>query len=133
MFKPTPSPEKKEPTDPLKVRWIPKIEGKAELIDDVKEADINRTGVESKTKFATEEKKKGGKNVKVTNFILFGEWSKADKEQLRQQNVEGKVKGIVDKAIAAFEKNWEAKAQGRKAEKANDDSDSPDDEQDGAN
>jgi len=125
----------KASTKPLVVRWIPKIEGKAELAEEVKESDIKRTGVESKTKFATEEKKKGGKKVKVTYFVLFGEWLQADKDALRGQNAEGKAKDIVERAIKDFEKKWEAKAQSRKAEKADgdDDGENTDDEQEGGN
>jgi CRISPR-associated protein Csb1 len=133
-FKPDSPPEKQEPAGPLKVRWIPKIEGKAELGEDIKEADIKRAGFEQKTKFVTDEKKKDGKKVKVTNFVVFGEWSQNDKDGLRKQNADGKAKGIVDKAITDFEKKWEAKAQGRKAEKADaDEGEDSDDDQGGGN
>lgn len=111
----------KTQTEPLKVRWIPKIEGKSELGDDVKEADIKRDGLEQKTKFETEEKGKGPNKKKVTYLIIFGEWTQADKDGLRSKNSEGKAKTIVEKAIKDFEKKWEAKAQGRKAEKADGD------------
>jgi hypothetical protein len=124
----------KSASGPLKVRWIPKIEGKAEIADDVKEADIKRAGLESKCKVVSENKGKGSNKKKVTYFIIFGEWSAAEKETLRTQNKDGKPKGIVEKAITAFEKNWEVKAQGRKAEKANgDDGEGTDDEQEGTN
>jgi len=39
---------------------------------------------------------------------------------LRDQNPNDSAKDIVDKAIKDFEKRWEAKAQGRKPEKEDD-------------
>jgi CRISPR-associated protein Csb1 len=123
------APADKQPSGALCVRWIPKIEGKAELANEVKEGDIKRAGLEQKTRFSTEEKKKDGKKVKVTYFVVFGAWSQKDKDELRKQNAEGNARAVVEKAIAAFEKIWEAKAQGRKSEKAEFDSGDGDEDQ----
>lgn len=124
--------------EPLKVRWVPNVEGKAELSEEVKDEAIKREGLEAKTKVETQKPKKG-KNLDKAKpkrfFIIMGEWSTTDKQSLRTQNPEEPTKSVVEKAIKDHEAKWEAKAQSRKAEKAdgNEDADGTDDEQDGAN
>ncbi|HLG54746.1 MAG TPA: type I-U CRISPR-associated RAMP protein Csb1/Cas7u [Vicinamibacterales bacterium] len=106
---------------PLKVRWVPNVEGKAELPDG---AAIKRNSFEAKTKIESPKPKKGKKaDAKQAKkfFIIFGEWSSGDKDALRSQNSEEPAKDVIEKAIKDFEKNWEAKAQSRKPEKTDDD------------
>ena len=124
--------------EPLKVRWVPNVEGKAELSEEVKDEAIKREGLEAKSKVETQKPKKGKNQDKAKPkrfFIIMGEWSMTDKQSLRTQNPEEPTKSVVEKAIKDHEAKWEAKAQSRKAEKAdgNDDADGTDDEQDGAN
>jgi CRISPR-associated protein Csb1 len=121
--------DQKEPADPLKVRWVPNVEGKAEIPEGLAEDAIKLDGLERKTKFETEEKGKGPNKKKVTYFVIFGEWTQADKDRLRSKNSEGKAKTIVEKAIKDFEKKWEAKAQGRKADKTEADGDEDTDDE----
>jgi len=119
-----PEPDQNQVADSLKVRWIPNIEGKAELSEGLSDDAIKRKGLESKVKIETPKPKKGKKQAeeKPKKFlILFGEWSEADKKNLRDQNTEDQTKSIVEKAIKDFEKNWEAKAQSRKAENTEED------------
>lgn len=106
-------------SDPLKVRWVPNIEGKAELPIELADDKIERRGLEAKVKVEAPKPKRGKKPAENKKFlILFGEWSAADKQTLRDQNLDDPQKGVVEKAIKDFEKNWEAKAQSRKAEKS---------------
>jgi CRISPR-associated protein Csb1 len=110
-------------SDPLKVRWVPNVEGKAELPADLADDKIERKGLEAKVKIEAPKPKKGKKPAVNKKFlILFGEWSATDKQTLRDQNLVDPQKGIVEKAIKNFEKNWETKAQSRKAEKSDDES-----------
>lgn len=119
----------KSETGPLSVRWVPKIEGKAEL-GEIRENAIKRAGLEAKTKFETKEKKQQGRKVQVRFFVIFGDWSTSDKGSLRGQNSDEPAKPIVEKAIKDFEKNWEAKAQSRKPEKPDaDDQDESEDQE----
>lgn len=105
----------------VRVRWVPNIEGKAEVAENVEETAINRTGFEKKTKFETQQEKKG-KNQDSKKpkkfFVMFGEWSKEDMGTLRGLNNQDPAKSIVEKAIKDYEKKWEAKVQSRKPEKA---------------
>lgn len=108
---------------PLKVRWVPNIEGKAELPEGVTESAVARNGLEGKTRTESAKPKKGKTQdqKKPKRFlIIFGEWSTADKDKLRDLNKQEPAKGIVEKAIKDFESKWEAKAQARKAEKEDD-------------
>jgi len=104
----------------FEVRWVPNIEGKAEIRDNVRDDAIQRTGFESRTKIESPKSKKGKKQEQRKFFIIFGEWPANDKQKLRSQNPDDPAKTIVDKAIKDFEKNWEAKAQSRKPEKGDD-------------
>jgi hypothetical protein len=120
----------------LKVQWIPNVEGKAELPEEITDKDILREGLEAKSKFETQKTKKGKKQTKPKRFfIIIGEWSADDKQNLRTQNPNAPAKGVVEKAIKDHEVKWEAKAQSRMPEKAdgNDDADGHDDDQDGPN
>lgn len=128
----------KTQVEQMKVRWVPNVEGKAELSEEVKDEAINREGLMGKTKVETQKPKKGRNQEKAKPkrfFIIMGEWSAIDKQSLRAQNPEEPTKSVVEKAIKDHEAKWEAKAQSRKAEKAdqNDDADGTDDEQHGAN
>lgn len=118
------SDDQTKPADPLKVRWVPNVKGKAELPEGLAADAIKRQGLEAKVEIESPKPKKGKKQeAKQTKkfLILFGEWSESDKQSLRNQNTEDPAKGVVEKAIKDFEKNWEAKAQSRKAEKADGD------------
>lgn len=107
----------------LKVKWIPKIEGKAELPSSFDEKKLKRAGLEAKSRFA----KKNSKNKQEKSyFVIFGEWSTSDKESLRNQNPEDSVRSIVHKAIKDYENRWEAKAQSRKPEKDEEEGDGDD-------
>jgi CRISPR-associated protein Csb1 len=100
----------------LRVRWIPKIEGRAELEEGMKAEDIKRVGLESKSKVETPAKKKKTQQQPKPHLILFGEWKAADKESLRTQNPGTPASGVVQKAIKSYEKAWDAKAKGEKVE-----------------
>src|SRR5271157_504868 len=108
---------------PIVVRWVPSVEGKAELPEDMKDEAIHRHGLESKIKIETPKQKKG-RNQQQTRpkrfLIIFGEWSAVDKNTLRSQNPEDPAKGVVEKAIRDHEAKWEAKAQSRKPHKPED-------------
>lgn len=127
----------KSQSEPLKVRWVPNVEGKAELPEDVKDDAIKRDGLLAKTKIETQKPKKGKNQDKAKPkrfFIITGEWSAADKQNLRSQNPDDPTRSIVEKAIKDHEAKWEAKAQGRKAEKTEaDDGEDTDDDQGGGN
>jgi CRISPR-associated protein Csb1 len=125
----------KTQAEQLKVRWVPNVEGKAELSEEVKDEAIKREGLEAKTKVETQKPKKGKNQDKAKPkrfFIIMGEWSATDKQSLRTQNPDEPTKSVVEKAIKDHEAKWEAKAQSRKAD-GNDDADITNDEQDGAN
>jgi hypothetical protein len=106
--------------DPITVRWVPKIEGKAELPEGTSDEAINRQGLEGKSKIEAEKPKKGAKRQDKKKpkrlFIIYGEWSAADKQRLREQNTEEPARGVVERAINDYEAKWEAKAQSRKPE-----------------
>lgn len=105
--------------DFIKVKWVPNIEGKAELPEDFREAQLAREGLEAKSKFEKKQQKRGGKGKEKQDkslFIIFGEWSAADKKLLQEQNPEEPAKSIVQKALKTYEAQWEAKAQSRKLE-----------------
>jgi CRISPR-associated protein Csb1 len=122
--------DQKKPADPLKVRWVPNVEGKAELPPNLADDAINRQGLEPKVKIEATKPKKGKKQEESKKFlIVFGEWSHSDKQKLRDQNPDDPVRGIVGKAIKDFEKNWEAKAQSRKTEKPEDESEGDGDQE----
>ncbi|MCZ2340757.1 MAG: type I-U CRISPR-associated protein Cas7 [Bacteroidales bacterium] len=127
-------------SQPLSVRWIPNVEGKTELPEDVKDEVIKREGLQAKTKIDTQQPKKGKKAKNQENakpkrfFIIMGEWSMADKQSLRVQNPDDPARSIVEKAIKDHETKWEAKAQSRKAEKADgDDGEVDNDDTEGGN
>jgi hypothetical protein len=108
----------------IRVRWVPKIEGKAELAQGLAASDFKLTGFEAKAKIETRTPKASKKNPKPESkllLILHGEWTSGDRQKLREQNaaVEGnenlaKAAATVEKAIGEHEKNWAAKAQGAK-------------------
>lgn len=108
----------KTASKPLEVWWVPNIEGKAELPEEMKDDTIKREGLEQKSKIETEKPKKSGKGKeqkKAKRFlVLSGEWSKTDKDRLQNQNPDEPAASIVGKAIKSYEAKWEAKAQGRK-------------------
>jgi hypothetical protein len=107
----------------LTVRWLPNVEGKAELPEGMGEAKVGLEGFEGKTRFESPKSKKG-KNQDSKKpkrfFVIFGEWSSKDKQTLRELNMEESVKGVVEKAIKDYEAKWEAKAQSRKLAHADD-------------
>jgi CRISPR-associated protein Csb1 len=111
---------------PIRLRWVPNIEGKSELPDGVLESAVVRTGFEARTKFETPKPKKGkgqsGQKAKRL-FVVCGEWTADDKEQLRTLNPEDPAKAIVQKAIRDYEAKWEAKAQSRKTDETDDQDD----------
>lgn len=113
----------KSKNGPLKVRWVPNIEGKAEVPEGTADAAVDRSGFEAKTKFETPPPKRGksqdAKKLKKF-FVIFGEWSTSEKDKLRAQNTGEPAKAIVETAIKDFQSKWEAKAQSRKPEKADD-------------
>lgn len=114
----------KSQDEPRSVRWVPNVEGKAELREEVTNEAIKRKGLEAKVRIETPKPKKGKKQEtkQARKFlILFGEWSENDKQNLRDQNTVDPAKGVVERAIKDFEKNWEAKARSRKPEKTGDD------------
>ena len=118
------SDDQQEPAGPLKVRWVPNIEGKAEIPEGLAVETVKRSGLEAKVKIESSKPKKGKKPESKQEkkfLIIFGEWSDSDKQNLRNQNPDDPAKGAVEKAIKDFEKNWEAKAQSRKAEKPDSD------------
>lgn len=101
------------------VRWVPKIEGKAELNEGITEGAINRSGLEEKSRFDTTlpSKKAKDKDKKPKRlFVIFGEWNESDKKALREKNPADPAKKIVDKAIKSYEAQWQAKAQSTKPE-----------------
>ncbi|MGE5487813.1 MAG: type I-U CRISPR-associated RAMP protein Csb1/Cas7u [bacterium] len=118
--------ELKHSRAPIKVRWVPNIEGKAELPEGVLESKVVRTGFEARTKFETQKPKKGkdqsGRQPKRF-FVVFGEWTTSDKERLRALNAEDPAKAIVEKAIKDYEEKWAAKAQSRKTDEMEDQED----------
>jgi hypothetical protein len=105
---------------PLQVRWVPNIEGKAELPEGMQDDAINRAGLETKSKIEAAKPKKGARGHEQKKakrlLIIYGEWSAADKQQLRDQNSGAPVSGVVERVIKDYEAKWEAKAQSRKAE-----------------
>ena len=119
------SDDQQEPAGPLKVRWVPPgLEGKAEIPEGLAVDAVKRLGLEAKVKIETPKPKKWKKQESKQEkkfLIIFGEWSDSDKQNLRDQNPDDPAKGVVEKAIKDFEKNWEAKAQSRKAEKPDSD------------
>ena len=116
-------------TGPLCVRWVPSIQGKAEMPESVNDNELSRQGLEAKVKVETPKPKRGKKETKPAKrfLILSGEWSESDKRKLREQNPNDPTKSVIEKALADFERNWEAKAQSRKA----DESDADDQDRDG--
>ncbi len=108
----------------IRVRWVPKIEGKSELPQGLADSNINLAGVESKAKIEPRTPKATKKNPKPETkrlLVLYGEWTTGDKKKLRDQNIarEGEEKSAkaadtVEKAIKDYERNWAAKAQGAK-------------------
>jgi len=110
----------KSKTDRITVRWIPNIEGKAELPEGLTDGAIKWEGLAAKAKIETPKPKKGRNQdaKKAKKFlVIFGEWSSSDKQMLRNQNTAEPAKGIVEKAIKDYETKWEANAQSRKPEK----------------
>ncbi len=108
----------KSGSEPLRVRWVPNVEGKAELPQGMSEEAIKQEGLEAKVRIETAKPKKGKKEVGEPKklLIISGEWSESDKQSLREQNRDDPAKSIVEKAIKDFEKRWQAKAQSRKPE-----------------
>ncbi len=104
----------------IKVKWVPNVEGKAELPEDFDEKTLKRENLEAKSRFEKSKPKKGSKKQENGFFVVFGEWSAADKVSLLNQNPEEPVQSIVRKAIKDYEAKWEAKAQSRKPEKKED-------------
>lgn len=113
---------KEEPDDAkavIKVRWVPKIEGKAELKGGLTDKSVNLAGLGGKARVEQEKPKKpkkGEQKVEPRTFLMiFGEWRQFDKQKLRDQNTEPDVLKIVDAAIKDYEKKWTDKLQGKKA------------------
>jgi hypothetical protein len=105
---------------PLTVRWVPNVEGKAELPDALNDDALNRQGLEGKSKIEAAKPKKGAKSQEQKKpkrlLIVYGEWSAADKQRLREQNSGDPARTVVERAIKDYEAKWEAKAQSRKPE-----------------
>lgn len=109
-----------------KVRWVPKIEGKAEVPQDLDHKLIvltdfgaDKAEVASVTPKAT----KKNKNPQPKTYLLIkGEWTTGEKNKLRELNPTG-AKGsneakrakLIEDAITAYEEQWLSKAQGGKA------------------
>lgn len=115
----------KAESGPLSVRWVPNVQGKAEVPEGLEDNKIKRNGLEAKVKIETPKPKRGKRQDAKKFLILSGEWSERNKRELRDQNLDDPEKGVVEKAIRDFERKWEAKAQSRK------DDESDDDDQDG--
>lgn len=123
----------KSANSPLRVRWVPHIEGKAEMPEGLSDDSIKRQGLSSKVKIEIFKPKKGKKQeaMQAKRFLVLfgGEWSTSDKESFRNQNPDDPANGVVDRAIRDFEKKWEAKAQSRKDEvSGSDDADGNEDQ-----
>ena len=113
---------KEEPDDAkavTRVRWVPKIEGKAELKGELTNESFNLEGLDGKARVEPEKpkksKKSGQKAEPKTFLIIFGEWRQSDKQKLRDQNTEPDVLKVVGAAIKDYEKKWTDKLQGKKA------------------
>ncbi len=121
--------ENRTPNEDLaitKVRWVPKIEGKVEVPDDLKEKIIvaptfpaEKAEIANLTPRAT---KKNPNPKPKLYLILKGEWTVEEKNKLRELNPSGasesheaKRAKIIEDAISAYEAQWTAKAQGGKA------------------
>ncbi len=98
---------------PIEVRWIPKIEGKAEL-GDTPDKDFNLSDFAKLVRIDTERPKKGQKEKK--HLIIFGEFTKGDEERLLKAH-EGKdmALAILKKAIKSYREKYEQKVTGAKA------------------
>lgn len=103
---------KREENPILRVRWVPKIEGKAELSEKL---EIKLGGLSDRANVRLEAKSKKDK-TKVRRLYLYGEWSTTDKARLRELNPTAEALKAVDAAIKSYEKAWEKKAQGVKGE-----------------
>jgi hypothetical protein len=110
----------------LRVRWVPTIEGKVEVPDDLKGSIIVApafTVEKAEVTNVTPKPTKKNPNPKSKLYlILKGEWTAEDKNNLRKQNPSGvsgsneaKRAKLVEDAISAYEARWLAKAQGGKA------------------
>lgn len=121
--------EDKSPDENLaitKVRWVPKIEGKAEV------PEYLRRNIVLAPDFSAEKAEIASVPPKATKktpnprpklyLILKGEWTTEEKNKLRQLNPSGangsneaKRAKIIEDAVSAYEEQWTAKAQGGKA------------------
>jgi CRISPR-associated protein Csb1 len=114
-----------------KVRWVPKIEGKAELADGFNHALIILTDLGEKAEIAsmTPKATKAKPNPAPKYYlVLKGELTSTDKEKLIQLNPDGapgsdeaKRAKLVRDALAKYKEQWTAKAQGTTAEGASED------------
>lgn len=122
---------REEPDDAkavTKVRWVPKIEGKAELKGNLTAGSINREGLEDKADVRIEAKKpkRGQPQAEPKTFlVLKGEWREAEKRKLRDQNADQQVRKLVEAAIKDYEEKWAAKVQGTKAESEEEENGNP--------
>ena len=109
-----------------KVRWVPKIEGKVEVPEDLKGSIIvlpTFSAEKAEVANVTPKATKRNPNPKPKLYlILKGEWTAEDKNKLRELNPSGasesseaKRSKLVEDAISDYEKQWTAKAQGGKA------------------
>lgn|GEM_PF-122322 len=113
-------PLKRDTDAVLTVRWVPKIEGKAELPESFKPGDIklknDTIDLTVKAKIEKPAKRKGAKTEPRLSLILSGEWLKQDKENLLKLNeANEEAKKVCSKALKDYEKNWVEKAQGTKS------------------
>lgn len=117
-----------------KVRWVPKIEGKAELPKDFRRELVVLTDIASDkaevTSVTPKATKKNPKPEAKLYLVIKGEWTAEEKAKLRALNPSGekgsdesKRAKLVEDAIAAYEARWTAKAQGGKADSEDDDAD----------
>jgi CRISPR-associated protein Csb1 len=119
-----------ESTALIKVRWVPRIEGKIEIPAGFDHSLLMLTGMGEKTEIVSIAPKptKSKPNPEPKNYlVLKGEWLAADKKRLVELNPTGergsdqaKRAKLVHDALAKYEEQWSAKAQGSTAD---DDSD----------
>ncbi|MEM3087089.1 MAG: type I-U CRISPR-associated RAMP protein Csb1/Cas7u [Halobacteria archaeon] len=97
----------------IQVKWVPKIEGKADL-GDVPENDFDLSGFGGKVKIQEEQKSKRDKS-KVKRVIISGEFTKEDEERLlKTHSAKEKALQVIEKAVKAYRDNYQKKVAGIK-------------------
>lgn len=98
---------------PIQVKWIPEIEGKADLTDaSMDESDLLRFN--GKVEIKEENKSKKDK-TKVRYLVISGEFTQNDEKLLRELFL-GKEKAlsVINKAVENYRKKYEQKMSGAK-------------------